>query len=41
MRGSVSVNDLLHLYGQEERNIINQIAKDNIEATREAKMPLL
>lgn len=41
MRGGVSSNDLFHLYSYEDRKIISGIIKDNIESTKNAKMPLL
>lgn len=41
MRGGVSVNDLLHTYSHDDREMINKIINENIEATKEAQMPLL
>jgi hypothetical protein len=41
MRGGVSSQDLFHVYSYEDRTIMNDIIKDNIEATKAAKMPLL
>jgi hypothetical protein len=41
MRGGVSSHDLLHEYSVEDRQIISEIIKENIEATKNAKMPLL
>ena len=41
MRGGVTVNDLLYLYGFEEREMIAKIIKENIEATEKTKLPLL
>lgn len=41
MRGGVTSHDLFHTYSYEDRTIINQIIKDNIETTKETKMPLL
>lgn len=41
MRGAVTVDQLLHQYSYEERDIISKIAKENIELTKENRMPLL
>jgi hypothetical protein len=41
MRGGVSAYELLHAYSYEDRSIMNGIIKDNIEATKAAKMPLV
>lgn len=41
MRGAVTVEQLLHIYSYEDRLIINDIAKENIELTKASKMPLL
>jgi len=41
MRGGVSVNDLLMIYGHEDRAAIYEIIKENIEATKISQMPLL
>lgn len=41
MRGGVSSQDLFHIYSYEDRTIMNDIIKDNIEATKAAKMPLV
>jgi hypothetical protein len=41
MRGGVSSEDLFHTYTYEDRQIMNQIIKDNIEATKSSKLPLL
>jgi hypothetical protein len=41
MRGGVTVNDLLMYYGQEDREAIYAIIKENIEATKISQMPLL
>jgi len=41
MRGGVTVNDLLYLYGFEEREMITKIIKENIEATEKTKLPLI
>jgi len=41
MRGGVSSLDLFYVYSFEDRQIMNNIIKDNIEATKNAKIPLL
>jgi hypothetical protein len=41
MRGGVNSQDLFHLYSYEDRKIISGIIKENIEATKNSRMPLL
>lgn len=41
MRGGVSSNDLFYLYSYEDRKIINDIIKENIETTKNTRLPLL
>jgi hypothetical protein len=41
MRGGVTVNDLLYIYGHEEREMITKLVKENIELTEKTRMPLL
>lgn len=41
MRGGVSISDLMHCYCAEDREILANIIKDNIELTKESRMPLL
>jgi len=41
MRGGVTVNDLLHVYSFEDRQMIYTIINENIEATKISQMPLL
>jgi hypothetical protein len=41
MRGGVSSHDLFHVYSYEDRTIINNIIKDNIEATKTSKLALV
>jgi hypothetical protein len=41
MRGGVSSHDLFHVYSSEDRTIINNIIKDNIEATKTSKLALV
>lgn len=41
MRGGVSINDLLYNLGFEDRDIMYTVIKENIELTKESRMPLL
>jgi len=41
MRGGVTVDELLTLYSYEDREMIYNVINDNIEMTKETKMPLL
>jgi hypothetical protein len=41
MRGGVSSQDLFHIYSFEDRQIINNIIKENIELTKKSGLPLL
>lgn len=41
MRGGVSSHDLFHIYTHEDREIMNNIIKDNIENTKTSKLPLM
>lgn len=41
MRGGVNSQDLFYIYSYEDRQIMNQIVKDNIETTKKTNMPLL
>ena len=41
MRGGVSVEDLLHRYSYEDRDMIYNVINENIETTKETRMPLL
>ncbi len=41
MRGGVSSYELFHVYSYEDRTIINNIIKDNIEATKASKLALI
>ena len=41
MRGGVTVNYLMDLYSFEDREIFYKIISDNIEATKNAQMPLI
>lgn len=41
MRGGVSSDDLYHKYSYEDRQIIFEIIKENIEATKNSKLALL
>jgi hypothetical protein len=41
MRGGVSSDALFHAYSYEDRKIMNEIIKENIETTKNSKMPLI
>ncbi len=41
MRGGVTSHELFHVYTYEDRTIINNIIKDNIEATKASKLALI
>jgi hypothetical protein len=41
MRGGVTSEDLFHVYSVEDRKIINEIIKENIENTKKARMSLV
>tara|TARA_B100001057_G_scaffold148139_1_gene148067 strand:+ start:1343 stop:1468 length:126 start_codon:yes stop_codon:yes gene_type:complete len=41
MRGSFTYEDLMFRITKEDRDILNRIAKDNIEVVKETKLPLL
>ena len=41
MRGGVNSNDLFFLYSVEDRKIMFSIIKENIEATKNSRMPLI
>ena len=41
MRGGVSVHDLMYDTDLEDQEIMNNIVKQNIENTKNAKMPLI
>jgi hypothetical protein len=41
MRGGVSSQDLFHIYSYEDRQLMFDIIKENIEATKTSKMPLI
>jgi hypothetical protein len=41
MRGGIGINDLLYNLGSEDRDIMYDIVKDNIELTKISRMPLL
>jgi hypothetical protein len=41
MRGGVNSFDLFHIYSSQDRKIMSSIIKENIEATKNSKMPLL
>ena len=41
MRGGVTLQDLLHIYSSEDREILYKVIQDNVDLTIQAKMPLL
>lgn len=41
MRGGVSMEDLLHIYSNEDVDMMMAIITENIELTKQAQMPLL
>lgn len=41
MRGGITVNDLLHIYSYEDREMIYVVIKDNIELTKITGQPFL
>jgi hypothetical protein len=41
MRGGVNINDLLHTFDHSDRAMIYKIVNENVEATKETRMPLL
>jgi hypothetical protein len=41
MRGGVTVNDLLNIYSYEDREMIYNVINDNIENTKETRLPLI
>lgn len=41
MRGGVTINDLLDRYSFDDREVMSAIIKENIEVTKETRLPLL
>jgi hypothetical protein len=41
MRGGVTSQELFHIYSYEDRVLINDIVKDNIEATKKSGLNLI
>jgi hypothetical protein len=41
MRGSVNVNDLFDRYSSEDLEAITTVINENVEATKQSRMPLL
>lgn len=41
MRGGVTAQELFHIYSYEDRVIINDIIKSNIELTKKSGLPLM
>jgi hypothetical protein len=41
MRGGVTSNELFHIFSRDDRIIMNEIIKENIELTKKSGLPLL
>ena len=41
MRGGVTISDLLYMCSSEDRDLIYTVIKENIDLTKETKLPLL
>lgn len=41
MRGGVSIDNLLYTLSYDDRSAMYEVVRDNIEMTKETKMPLL
>jgi hypothetical protein len=41
MRGGVTSSELFHIYSREDRIVMNDIIKENIELTKNSGLPLL
>ena len=41
MRGGVTLHELLHVYSFDDRAACYEVIKDNIELTKESRMPLI
>lgn len=41
MRGGVTVQELLHIYSADDRDSFYSVIKENIDMTKETKMPLI
>jgi len=41
MRGAVTVSELLNLYSFQDRDMIYAVIKENLEVTKETRMPLI
>lgn len=41
MRGGVTSYELFHCFSRDDRVVINEIIKDNIDLTKKSGMPLL
>jgi hypothetical protein len=41
MRGGVTVQELLHVYSADDRDSFYSVIKENIDMTKETKMPLI
>lgn len=41
MRGGVSLQELLHIYSYDDREAMYAVVKENLEMTKESRLPLL
>jgi len=41
MRGGVTIEDLMHIYTNEDVEIMMKIVNENIEMSKQAQMPLI
>ena len=41
MRGGVTLQELLHIYSNEDREAMYSVVKENLEASKNAQMPLI
>jgi len=41
MRGGVNVNDLFDRYSVEDIELMTEVINENVEATKQSRMPLL
>ena len=41
MRGGVTVNDLLHIYSREDRELLSKLFEEHLELMKKTHMPLI
>lgn len=41
MRGGVTLQELLHIYSFDDREAMYQVIKENLETTKETRMPFI